>query len=189
MTPAETAAILVRLADDWRHEEAQICKQFGDVVLPQSMRARRIKDTEAIYAAVEMIERLEAAEKDAIEQARLNGMGAERELALMAKLEVVEKERASLRADKATLQQMTYSLKDRLEVAEKEVALKERMIDALGSELNAVANERDALRTVLTDLLNDLEERAKWNLEENQRVVACGNGVYVRAKAALEETK
>ena len=78
---------------------------------------------------------------------------------------------------------------DRPEAAEKEIALKERVIDALGSELNAVANERDALRTVLTDLLNDLEERAKWNLEESQRVVACGNGVYMRAKAALEESK
>lgn len=80
-------------------------------------------------------------------------------------------------------------LLNRLEAAEKDVALKERVIDVLGSELNAVANERDALRTVLTDLLNDLEERAKWNLEESQRVVACGNGVYMRAKAALEESK
>ena len=35
---------------------------------------------------------------------------------------------------------------DRLEAAEKDVALKEQVIDALGSELNAVANERDALR-------------------------------------------
>ena len=37
-------------------------------------------------------------------------------------------------------------LLDRLEAAEKDVALKEQVIDALGSELNAVANERDALR-------------------------------------------
>ena len=35
---------------------------------------------------------------------------------------------------------------DRLEAAEKDVALKEQVIDALGSELNAVAKERDALR-------------------------------------------
>ena len=33
----------------------------------------------------------------------------------------------------------------RIEVAEKDIALKERVIDSLGSELNAVANERDAL--------------------------------------------
>lgn len=37
-------------------------------------------------------------------------------------------------------------LRASLEAAEKDVTLKERVIDALGSELNAVANERDALR-------------------------------------------
>ena len=41
---------------------------------------------------------LEAAESDALEQARLNGMGASREAALMAKLEAAEKERDALRA-------------------------------------------------------------------------------------------
>lgn len=35
---------------------------------------------------------------------------------------------------------------DRLEAAEKDIALKERIIDSLGSELNAVAHERDELR-------------------------------------------
>ena len=43
-------------------------------------------------------ERLEAAESDALEQARLNGMGGEREAALLAKLEAAEKERDALRA-------------------------------------------------------------------------------------------
>ena len=43
--------------------------------------------------------------------------------------------------------------------------------------------------SALSYLLNDIEERAKWNLEAIQRVVACGNGVYVRAKAALEKPK
>lgn len=42
-------------------------------------------------AISELLDRLEAAESEAIEQARLNGMGAERELALMAKLEAAEK--------------------------------------------------------------------------------------------------
>ena len=37
-------------------------------------------------------------------------------------------------------------LLDRLEAAEKDIALKERIIDSLGVTLNAVANERDALR-------------------------------------------
>ena len=39
----------------------------------------------------ELLDRLEAAESDALEQARLNGMGASREAALMAKLEAAEK--------------------------------------------------------------------------------------------------
>ena len=43
-------------------------------------------------------DRLEAAESEAIEQSRLNGMGAEREAALLAKLEAAEKERDALRA-------------------------------------------------------------------------------------------
>ena len=44
-------------------------------------------------AVLELLDRLEAAENDALEQARLNGIGAERELALMAKLEAAAKER------------------------------------------------------------------------------------------------
>ena len=47
-------------------------------------------------------------------------------------------------------------LRASLEAAEKDVTLKERVIDALGSELNAVANERDALRTAL-------EKIADWD--------------------------
>ena len=38
-----------------------------------------------------LLDRLEAAESEALEQARLNGMGSEREAALMAKLEAAEK--------------------------------------------------------------------------------------------------
>ena len=92
MTPTETVSRLRRLADDWHKEEKQLCDQFGNEIIPRSMRARRIKDTKAIDAAIEMIERLEAAESDALEQARLNGVGASREAALMAKLEAAEKE-------------------------------------------------------------------------------------------------
>lgn len=51
-------------------------------------------------AVIELLDRLEAAESEAIEQARLNGMGSEREAALMAKLEVAEKtNRGWLRAN------------------------------------------------------------------------------------------
>jgi len=72
----------------------------------------------------ELLDRLEAAESDALEQARLNGMGASREAALMAKVEA----------------------------AEKDIALKERVIDSLGAELNAVAKERDALRAKIEQM-------------------------------------
>ena len=58
MTPTSVIARLRRLAEDWRREEARLCEQFGDMVVPQSMRARQIKDTQAIDAAVEMIERV-----------------------------------------------------------------------------------------------------------------------------------
>ena len=58
---------------------------------------------EANPAAInELLDRLEEAESDALEQARLNGMGASREAALMAKLEAAEKERDELRAELET---------------------------------------------------------------------------------------
>ena len=60
--------------------------------------------------------------------------------------------------DLALLPSEVIELLDRLEATEKDVALKERVIDALGSELNAVANERDAMRAMLRATLDVLEE-------------------------------
>ena len=66
--------------------------------------SERPQEDAAFYAAAnpaainELLDRLEAAESDALEQARLNGMGASREAALMAKLEAAEKERDALQA-------------------------------------------------------------------------------------------
>ena len=48
-------------------------------------------------AITEPLDRLEAAESECLEQARLNGMGSEREAALMAKLESAEGENTKLR--------------------------------------------------------------------------------------------
>lgn len=45
----------------------------------------------------ELLDRLEAAESDGLEQARLNGMGSEREAALLSKIEAAEKERDNAR--------------------------------------------------------------------------------------------
>mgnify|MGYP000131372059 CR=1 FL=1 len=81
-----------------------------------------------------LLDRLEAAEADALEQARLNGMGSEREAALMVKLEA----------------------------AEKDIALKERIIDSLGSTLNAVANERDALLARIEEM--ERQKPVAWML-------------------------
>lgn len=53
---------------------------------------------------------------------------------------------------------IVHALIDRLEAAEKDIALKERIIDSLGSELNAVANERDAMRAMLRAALDVLED-------------------------------
>ena len=66
MTPTETVSRLRRLADDWRKEEKQLCEQFGSEIVPRSMRARRIKDTKTLEAAIELIERLELAESSVV---------------------------------------------------------------------------------------------------------------------------
>ena len=76
-------------------------------------------------AISELLDRLEEAESDALEQARLNGMGASREAALMAKLEAAEKERDVLR--------------DRL-------ALESQENGALRDSVDRACEERDALR-------------------------------------------
>ena len=68
----------------------------------------------------------------------------------------------------------------------------EALIFEIGEAIDVAVEMIERLGKVesaLSDLLNDLEDRAQWNLEESQRVVACGNGVYMRAKAALEESK
>ena len=62
---------------------------------------------EVIDSLAAVVKRLDAqcdaAEAEAIEQARLNGMGSEREAALLSKLEAAEKERDELRAKVAGL--------------------------------------------------------------------------------------
>ncbi len=84
MTPTEVITFL-RAFNEWR--------RGGDIEYPGPLAV-----DEAIDAAVEMIDRLEAAEAECLEEARLNGIGGEREAALMAKLEAAEKERDALRA-------------------------------------------------------------------------------------------
>lgn len=52
----------------------------------------------------------------------------------------------------ANVNPILTELLDRLEAADKDIALKERIIDSLGSELNAVANERDELRARIDEM-------------------------------------
>ena len=84
-----------------------------------------------MLAAAEEIERLaarlEATESEALEQARLNGTGSEREAALMAKLEAAEKERDALRVE---LNETRYG-----------VAVAHDTIKALRSKIEAAEND------------------------------------------------
>ena len=81
--------------------------------------SERPQEDAAFYAAsnpsavIELLDRLEAAEADALEQARLNGMGSEREAALMAKLEAAEKERDALRAKITEMERQEIGFRER----------------------------------------------------------------------------
>ena len=137
MTPAETAAFLRRY-NEWRRDDEDI-SQF-DVC----------KIGEAIDAAVEMIDRLEAAEADALEQARLNGMGSEREAALMAKLESAEKERtideqriADLMAELNRVGQENEELHARIEAMEKQKPV------CVTTKAHLAAMENEAVRYIV----------------------------------------
>ena len=67
------------------------------IVLNDMLDAKGV--SEPLREAVKVLtDRLEAAESDGLEQARLLGMSGEREAALLAKLEAAEKERDELRA-------------------------------------------------------------------------------------------
>lgn len=90
------------------------------------------KNAEFIAAAnpaviSELLDRLEAAESDALEQARLNGMGASREAALMAKLETAEKERDELRTE--------------LKEVRREVAMTHYTINTLQAKIEAMEQQ------------------------------------------------
>ena len=138
--------------------------------------------SEPLQGAVKaLIDRLEAAESDGLEQARLNGIGAEKELALMAKLEAAEKERDALRA-------AVCHEADCVEVAKAEIA-------ALRAELSTEKGWIEDYKKQIVSLQNRLEAAEKerdWNAErledaieewtalraeletERMRLTACG---------------
>ena len=71
----------------------------------------------------ELLDRLEAAESDALEQARLNGMGSEREAALMAKLEAAEENRSHFLVKIGKLYAQCDALHAKIEQMEKQVPI------------------------------------------------------------------
>lgn len=74
-----------------------IPKEMNSVESAGEFIARRLRAIGALHdelnsaVVLELLDRLEAAESDGLEQARLNGMGGEREAALLSKLEAAEK--------------------------------------------------------------------------------------------------
>ena len=79
-------------------------------------------------------DRLEAAESECLEQARLNGMGSEREAALAARLEATEEDRARFLVEMGRLCAQCDALRLRIKAAEKER-------DALRAELDALKSQ------------------------------------------------
>ena len=150
MTPTETTTIL-RQFNEWRQ---------GDEDIPQ-FDPREIG--EAIDAAIAMIDRLEAAESDALEQARLNSMGASREASLLTKLEAAEKER-----DNANAAAVGIALK--AQKLEEDLAIDTQRMAILVAELNGAERERDALRAKIEAAeRSDAESIAMYRKARDER--------------------
>lgn len=94
----------------------------------------------------ELLDRLEAAESDALEQARLNGMGSEREAALMAKLEMAENERT----------------------------IDEQRVADLMAELNRVGQENEELRARIDEMEQQAPSAPDGVAEALQRLIENG---------------
>ena len=109
----------------------------------RDVKAERDKLLEEV---AEPLGRLEAAESDALEQARLNGMDSEREAALMAKLEAAEKSDAESIAMYRKARDERDAMRARIEAAEEERTIDEQRIADLLDELNRVGHENDAMR-------------------------------------------
>ena len=92
-----------------------------------------------------LLNRLEEAESDALEQARMNGMGASREAALMAKLEAAERDRATFIMEIGNLCTKVEALREQLS--------KQRSLSQAAQHLAEVAQRRaDALRAKIEEM-------------------------------------
>ena len=140
-----------------------------------------------------LIDRLEAAESDALEQARLNGMGASREAALVAKLEAAEKEVAHIKEVEfprkaravaagwetkcARLEQERDALRDRL-------ALESQENGALRDSVDRACEERDALRAKIEAMEKQEPVASVWRCDNGhihgscERTLPMGTKLY-----------
>ena len=109
----------------------------------------------------ELLDRLEAAESECLEQARLNGMGSEREAALLAKLEAAKKDRANFLVEMGRLCAQCDALRAKIKAAEKSDA------ESLAMYRRA-RDERDTLRAALRHEA-DCVEAAKAKIEAMER--------------------
>ncbi len=102
-------------------------------------------------AVSELLDRLEAAEAEALEEARLNGMGSEREAKHLAQIAALEKERDAMRA-----QLDTISTKVHVEYCAYSKDWRESdtagRIDWLIAMYESVKEDRDALSAELDEL-------------------------------------
>lgn len=119
-------------------------------------------------AILELLDHLEAVESECLEQARLNGMGSEREAALMAKLEA----------------------------AEKDIAVKEEVIDSLAAvvkrldaQCDAAERERDARLRIMNiakaveNSINGIPNTSEWADGYIQAVKDIADGIRARVES------
>ena len=142
---------------------------------------------EANPAAIsELLDRLEAAESDALEQARLNGMGASREAALMAKLEAAERDRATFIMEIGNLCTKVEALREQLS--------KQRSLSQAAQHLAEVAQRRaDALRAKVERMEKQEPVASVWRCDNGhihgscERTLPMGTKLYALPSAKGEE--
>ena len=74
------------------------------------------------------------------------------------------------------------NIRNQLEAAERDIALKERVVDSLGSELNAVANERDALQAKVEAMERQKPVASVWRCDNGHIHGSCERTLPMGAK-------
>ena len=140
-------------------------------------KLRKDKRPQSSIVVHALLDRLEAAESECLEQARLNGMGAEREAALLAKLEAAEKDIAIKEEVIDSLAAVIKRLDAQCDAAEKSDAESIAMYrkarderDALRAENAALVDDMNLLRNNNTALRSKIE--AAENDDAHQKALA-----------------